>query len=46
MVDENKINCGICWNELKNRNVCTTECGHSFCLSCIMKNINYGFQNM
>jgi hypothetical protein len=41
MVDENTINCGICWNELTNRNVCTTECGHSFCLSCIMKNINY-----
>jgi len=41
MMDENKINCGICWNELQNKNVCTTECGHSFCLSCIIKNINY-----
>jgi len=33
----NKIECCICYNTLKGKNSCTTECGHRFCLSCIIK---------
>ena len=34
-------NCGICLESLEKTNICTTSCGHTFCLKCIIKNTNY-----
>jgi len=33
--------CGICLESLAKNNSCVTSCGHSFCLTCIIKNTNY-----
>ena len=38
----NELNqCGICLDNLEKTNFCVTNCGHSFCLDCIIKNTNY-----
>ena len=34
-VDSN--DCAICLSTLGERNVCLTECGHAFCLSCLLQ---------
>ena len=37
-----KINikeCPICYDTLSNVNVCTTKCGHSFCMDCMVKHL-------
>ena len=37
-----KINikdCPICYNTLSDINVCTTNCGHSFCMDCMIKHL-------
>jgi len=36
--------CPICYEEIGNKNTCTTECGHTFCFKCmaasIQRNVN------
>ena len=34
---EDDVECAICLNSIGNVNCCTTECGHSFCLGCLIK---------
>ena len=29
--------CPICYNKLEDINVCTTKCGHSFCMGCMLR---------
>ena len=29
--------CSVCYEKLKKTNVCTTKCGHKFCLECILR---------
>ncbi len=31
------MECCICFETLGKTNICTTECGHSFCLKCMLK---------
>ena len=31
--------CPICYNTLSDINVCTTNCGHSFCMDCMIKHL-------
>ena len=31
--------CPICYNTLSDINVCTTNCGHSFCMNCMIKHL-------
>ena len=33
--------CGICLELIQKTNVCIITCGHTFCLSCILKNAKY-----
>lgn len=37
----NYILCGICLEIIKEKNNCITNCGHSFCLSCILISSEY-----
>ena len=37
--------CPICYCEINNKNCCTTECGHTFCLKCILQT-SYNNQNI
>lgn len=30
------VNCSICFEEITNKNKCTTSCNHQFCLECIL----------
>ena len=30
------VNCSICFEEITNKNKCTTSCNHLFCLECIL----------
>ena len=30
------VNCSICFEEITNKNKCTTACNHLFCLECIL----------
>jgi len=39
-IEETNI-CGVCLEPLAKNNICVTSCGHSFCLTCIIKNTNY-----
>lgn len=34
------MECSICMNSISTKNVCTTNCNHSFCLSCILTHLN------
>lgn len=33
--------CAVCLDELGKTNVMTTECGHTFCATCIIKNLHH-----
>lgn len=35
--------CPVCYEEIGSNNSCTTSCGHSFCLNCLLQ--AYGSQN-
>ena len=39
--DECNISCAVCLDvvTLTQKNIATTECGHTFCLSCLLKNL-------
>ena len=32
--------CPICYNEIGEKNVCVTSCGHAFCLQCLLQAYN------
>jgi len=34
---EDHVECAICLNSIGEVNCCTTECGHIFCLACLIK---------
>ena len=39
-VNKIKINeCPICYNILGDVNICTTHCGHTFCMDCMIKHL-------
>jgi hypothetical protein len=40
--DECNISCAVCLDvvTLTQKNIATTECGHTFCLSCLLKNLH------
>ena len=31
--------CPICYEQIGNKNTCTTECGHTFCFKCMAESI-------
>jgi hypothetical protein len=33
--------CAICFLDISNINNCITSCGHQFCLTCLLKSLNY-----
>ena len=35
-----KDNCPICFEELGEKNLCITKCGHKFCFDCMFKHLN------
>ena len=35
------VECAICQNKIKDKNVVITKCDHAFCASCMFKNIRY-----
>ena len=39
---EESCECAICYETLGNTNVCTTPCGHKFCMTCIVKMVKNG----
>jgi len=34
------MECSICMNDISNKNICTTSCNHSFCLSCLLQHLD------
>lgn len=34
------MECSICMNNISNKNICTTGCNHSFCLSCLLQHLD------
>ena len=40
-LNNGKIECKICLDEINDNNIGLTECGHLFCFSCIYKNTKY-----
>ena len=37
-MEQTQMECVICYESLNaSKNICTTECGHKFCLTCMMK---------
>jgi hypothetical protein len=37
MSEIEELECSICYNKIGEKNNCTTSCGHSFCLTCIIE---------
>ena len=35
-----KDSCPICFEELGEKNLCITKCGHKFCFDCMFKHLN------
>jgi len=31
--------CAVCYEDLKDVNICVTECGHKFCITCLFKSL-------
>ena len=36
-----QTDCSICYEEVGEKNCCITECGHHFCLKCILTSTQY-----
>ena len=39
LVAEEKADCPICYEEIKDTNFCVTKCGHKFCMDCMPKHL-------
>jgi len=40
--DENEVNkCAICMEDVGQKNAASTECGHTFCLSCLLSQLKH-----
>jgi len=35
--EEEPVECAICYETLEKTNICTTSCGHTFCMTCIIQ---------
>ena len=38
--NNDNIECCICYEQIGEKNKCTTPCGHKFCFNCMMKSLN------
>ena len=39
VVSDDAEECPICYDELGDRNLCVTKCGHKFCMDCATKHL-------
>ena len=39
VVSDDAEECPICYDELGDRGICVTKCGHKFCMDCVTKHL-------